>query len=60
MRELLRAYAKAEMQRQGYTKVNRIMSACWRDFLKTFTPPAKRKTIRPKARKGSAVRRKFG
>ena len=56
MRKLLRAYAKAEMQRQGYTKVNRIMRGCWREFLKTFTPPAQRKVIRPKSKRGGAAR----
>lgn len=41
MMELLRSYAKAEARRQGYTKVNRIMSGGrWCRFLGTFTPPA--------------------
>ncbi len=51
MRRLLRAYAKAEMRRQGYTKVNRIMASRWEEFLTTFTPPVRRrKTARPKYR----------
>lgn len=58
MRELLRAYAKAEMQRQGYTKVNRIMSGCWREFLKTFTPPAQSGVFRPRPRRRRAIRPK--
>lgn len=56
MRELLRAYAKAEMQRQGYTKVNRIMSRFWRQFLGTFTPPSRRKVVRSKTRRRSKSR----
>lgn len=41
MMELLRSYAKAEARRQGYTKVNRIMSGGrWCRFLRTFAPPA--------------------
>ena len=41
MMELMRSYAKAEARRQGYTKVNRIMSSGrWCRFLGTFAPPA--------------------
>lgn len=35
MRKLLRAMAKAEMERRGYSKVNRRMSyGRWRDIVK--------------------------
>lgn len=49
MRELLRSYAKAEARRQGYTKVNLIMSGGrWRRFLGTFTPPTPHRAKRAK------------